>query len=69
MPEWGPSVMFYGLVVLIISALIAEFRGTSGSGDAIEVVRDEPVKLSSDDGILVDLASEAGLQDDRAEDP
>jgi hypothetical protein len=72
MPEWAISVMFYGLVVFIIAALIAEFRGTSVSGDAAaaDSLRngDEP-RLTSEDQILVDLASAAGLQDDRAEDP
>jgi uncharacterized protein (DUF305 family) len=34
MPEWAIPVMFYGMAVFIIAALIAEFRGTSGSGDA-----------------------------------
>jgi hypothetical protein len=69
-PDWAVSVMFYGLLLLIISALIAEFRGTLGSGDAAaDAVRDDEVRLSGDDGILVDLASEAGLLDDRAEDP
>jgi hypothetical protein len=62
--------MFYGIVVMIISALIAEFRGMSASGDAAaDDVRDEELRLSGDDGILVDLASEASLLDDRAEDP
>jgi hypothetical protein len=67
-PDWAVSVMFYGLLLLIISALIAEFRGTLKSGDtAADGVRDEELRLSGADGILVDLASEAGLQDDRNE--
>jgi hypothetical protein len=71
MPEWAIPVMFYGLVVFVIAALIAEFRGTSRPGDAAaDSLRngDEP-RLTSEDPILVDLASAAGLQDDRAEDP
>lgn len=71
MLAWAIPVMFYGMAVLIIAALIAEFRATSGSGDAAaDRVRngDEP-RLTSDDPILVDLASAAGLQDDHAEDP
>ena len=71
MPEWAIPVMFYGMAIMIIAALIAEFRGTSASGDAAaDGVRngDEP-RLISDDPILVDLASAAGLQDVQAEDP
>jgi hypothetical protein len=45
-PDWAVSVMFYGLLLLIISALIAEFRGTLGSGDAAaDGVRDEELRL------------------------
>ena len=71
MPERAIPVMFYGMAVLIIAARVAEFRGTSGSGDAAAgSLRngDEP-RLTSDDPILVDLASAAGLQDDREEVP
>ena len=70
MPEWAIPVMFYGMAVLIIGSLIPEFRGTSGSGAAADSLRngDEP-QLTSDDPILVDLASAAGLQDVQAEDP
>jgi hypothetical protein len=70
MPEWAIPVMFYGMAVLIIAALIAEFRGASRPGDAADSLHngDEPQR-TSEDPILVDLASAAGLQDDQAEDP
>jgi len=69
MPEWAIPVMFYGMAVLIIASLIAEFRGTSGSGDAAAdgVLNGDEPRLTIDEPILVDLAS-AGLEDDPAED-
>ena len=62
----SPSHAPASSAVFVIAALINEFRGTSGSGDAAaDGVRngDEP-RLTSEEPVLVDLASAAGLHRD-----
>ena len=42
MPDWTVTVMFYGLVALIIGALIAEFRGTVTAREHDETTKTTP---------------------------